>query len=80
MRQALLKRDLFTIGIIVMLIGLIDADLLDIGTNFPNLALMKLSSFHKSEKDNVKLIDYNDIILCYEVYISKVFDFTSKEY
>jgi len=31
-----------------MNIGIIDADLIDGGTLFPNLALMKLSSYYKS--------------------------------
>jgi len=51
-------------------IGLIDAD----GHNFPNLPLMKLSTCHKNQGDEVEfctpLLEY-DI-----VYISKVFDFT----
>ena len=54
-----------------MKVGLIDVD----GHNFPNLALMKLSAWHKSQGDNVEwwignLIHY-DI-----VYKSKVFDDT----
>ena len=53
-----------------MKIGLIDVD----GHNFPNLALMKISSYHKSKGDNVEwcfpLCEY-DI-----VYQSKVFDDT----
>ena len=54
-----------------MRIGLIDVD----GHNFPNLALMKISAFHKSKGDTVKwfmpLFDDFDI-----VYQSKVFTFT----
>lgn len=53
-----------------MNIGLIDVD----GHNFPNLALMKISAYHKSKGDNVEwcipLLQY-DI-----VYQSKVFDKT----
>lgn len=53
-----------------MKIGLIDVD----GHNFPNLALMKISAYHKSKGDNVEwcvpLMKY-DI-----VYQSKVFDNT----
>jgi radical SAM superfamily enzyme YgiQ (UPF0313 family) len=53
-----------------MKIGLIDVD----GHNFPNLPLMKLSSFHKNRGDVVEWCDdkkHYDI-----VYKSKVFDFT----
>lgn len=51
-----------------MIIGLIDVD----GHNFPNLALMKLSSFHKQKQDVVEWYskdrDMYDI-----VYMSKIF-------
>lgn len=59
-----------------MNIGIIDADLLDNGTNFPNLALMKISSYYKNKGHNVSLINsYND--LDYDlIYLSKVFDYT----
>jgi hypothetical protein len=53
-----------------MKIGLIDVD----GHNFPNLALMKLSAWHKSQGDTVEWcfpLDHYDI-----VYQSKVFDDT----
>ena len=53
-----------------MKIGLIDVD----GHNFPNLALMKISAYHKSQGDSVEEwmpIDTYDI-----VYQSKVFTFT----
>jgi hypothetical protein len=53
-----------------MNIGLLDVD----GHNFPNLALMKLSAYHKNNGDNVEwfnLINEYDI-----VYKSKVFTFT----
>lgn len=53
-----------------MEVGLVDVDSL-----IPNLALMKISSWHKSQGDNVKffepLFDHPDI-----VYASKIFDFT----
>lgn len=53
-----------------MLIGLIDVD----GHNFPNLALMKISAWHKSQGDEVEwwmaLGQYD------RVYMSKVFDNT----
>lgn len=53
-------------------IGLIDVD----GHNFPNLALMKISAFHKSEGDKVEW--YNPLLSghCDKVYMSKVFTFT----
>lgn len=53
-----------------MKVGLIDVD----GHNFPNLALMKISSYHKQKGDYVEFYDnfqYYD-----KVYVSKVFDFT----
>lgn len=50
-----------------MKIGLIDVD----SHNFPNLPLMKISTFHKANKDNVEFVKpslhYN------KVYMSKVF-------
>lgn len=55
-----------------MKIGLIDVD----GHNFPNLALMKLSAYHKASGDSVKWYDpllSSDIDI---VYMSKVFSFT----
>lgn len=54
-------------------IGLIDID----GHNFPNLALMKISAWHKSKGDNV---GWNIPLLHYDiVYQSKVFDETYSE-
>jgi hypothetical protein len=53
-----------------MKIGLIDVD----GHNYPNFALMKISSYHKSLGDTVQWADYfeeYDI-----VYMSKIFTFT----
>jgi hypothetical protein len=53
-----------------MEIGLIDVD----SHNFPNLALMKISAYHKSIGDSVEWINYfNDYDI---VYISKVFKFS----
>lgn len=54
-----------------MNIGLIDMD----GSHFPNLALMKISSYHKTKGDNVEWYcpmtsQHKDI-----VYISKIFTF-----
>lgn len=54
-----------------MKIGLIDVD----GHNFPNLALMKLSSWHKGRGDDV---EWWDGFRHYDrVYMSKVFTFSS---
>ena len=53
-----------------MKIGMLDID----GHNYPNLALMKISAYHKSKGDNVELfygLNKYDI-----VYKSKVFTFT----
>lgn len=59
-------------------IGLIDADLIDKGTRFPNLALMKISAHHKTLGDTVSLLtDYDTISNYDKVYISKVFSFTN---
>lgn len=53
-----------------MKIGLVDVD----GHNFPNIALMKLSAYHKNKGDIVEWagsLDHYD-----RVYMAKVFDFT----
>jgi hypothetical protein len=57
----------------MMKIGLIDVD----GHNFPNLALMKISAYHKMQGDSVKW--YNGIEYYDRVYMSKVFTFTPDE-
>lgn len=51
-------------------IGLVDID----GHNFPNLVLMKLSSWHKKQGDDVSW--YSGIEYYDRVYMSKVFGFT----
>lgn len=51
-----------------MKIGLIDVD----GHNFPNLALMRISSYHKSKGDEVEWW-YTDFIHYDIVYMSKIF-------
>jgi len=55
-----------------MKIGLIDVD----GHNFPNLALMKISAWHKQKGDHVEW--YEPLLSghCDKVYMSKVFTFT----
>lgn len=55
-----------------MKVGLIDVD----GHNFPNIALMKISAYHKAKGDHVEWYQpmfsgHMDI-----VYMSKVFSFT----
>lgn len=57
-----------------MRIGLIDADNIGKKSKFPNIALMKISSWYKSQGHHVEwynLTEYYD-----QVFISKVFDFT----
>ena len=55
-------------------IGLIDVD----GHNFPNLALMKLSAWHKQNGDSVSWYrPFDGMVMEYDkVYMSKVFSFT----
>lgn len=53
-----------------MKIGLIDVD----GHNFPNLALMKLSAWHKAQGDEVEMVF--PLARYDRVYASKVFDST----
>lgn len=56
-------------------IGLIDVD----GHNFPNLALMKLSAYHKSIGDNVEFC--NPMFGEYDrIYMSKIFTYTPDNY
>ena len=52
-----------------MNIGLVDID----GHNFPNLALMKISAYHKSIGDSVSWVD---IGIYDRTYMSKVFTFS----
>lgn len=54
-----------------MKIGLIDVD----GHNFPNLALMRISSYHKSIGDEVEWW-WTDMIHYDVVYMSKIFSNT----
>ena len=57
-----------------MRIGLIDVD----GHNYPNLPLMKLSAWHKSQGDSVEWYEpFKGLLQKYDkVYMSKVFSFT----
>lgn len=61
-----------------LLIGLVDADLLNGGTRHPNLVLLKLAGFLNDNNIKFNLItnDNEDISKYYMVYISKVFSFT----
>lgn len=63
---------------IYILIGLVDADLLNGGTRHPNLVLLKLAGFLKDNSIPFRLIiDKEEDISQYRVvYISKVFSFT----
>ena len=54
-----------------MRVGLIDVD----GHHFPNLALMRISAYHKARGDDVDWW-WSDFIHCDIVYMSKVFSFT----
>lgn len=58
-------------------VGVIDADLLDNGTRHPNLALMKISAYCKSQRCAVSLVeDYSDTWNYDLVFVSRVFTFT----
>ena len=57
-----------------MKIGLIDLDNKNSKNIFPNLALMKLSAYHKSLGDTVEW--YDNFQYYGRVYVSKVFSFT----
>ena len=48
--------------------------ILAVDSNYPNLALMKISSYHKARGDNVEW--YNPLCSYDKVYIAKVFSFT----
>lgn len=55
-------------------IGVIDADLIDNGTRFPNLAVMKISAYKKKKGNEVSLLtSYNNIQQFDEIFVSKVF-------
>lgn len=56
-------------------VGIIDADLLEKNRHrMPNLACMKISSYHKQMGDQVELLtDYSNVQEFGRVYLSKVF-------
>ena len=47
-----------------MRIGLVDVD----GTKFPNLVLMKLSTWHKQQGDSVRLLRPEDVLLVGDLF------------
>ena len=59
-----------------MLVGIHDAEADHFKTHdkYPNLALMKISAYHKARGDEVEW--WNPLLPCDKVYSSKVFDFT----
>lgn len=61
-----------------MKIGLLDADLMDNGTRHPNLALMKLAGYYRSQGHTVELIfdSYQSVYQFDRVFLSKVFTFS----
>lgn len=57
-----------------MNIGIIDADLIDGGTRFPNLAAMKIAGFWQQKGGNVRLcLNFADACECEKIFVSKVF-------
>lgn len=58
-----------------MLIGLHDSD----ETKFPNLALMKISAWHKRQKDEVRIFTPELSNKYDKIYSSKVFAFTAED-
>lgn len=60
-----------------MKIGIIDADLIDSNTKFPNLALMKISSYWKSKGHESELINWENVEQYDKVFVSKVFDYSN---
>ena len=61
-----------------ILVGLVDADLLDNGSRHPNLVLLKLAGFFRDNQISYELIfDLNTDIKKYKhIYVSRVFTFT----
>ena len=48
-------------------------------SKYPNLAIMKISSYHKNKGDDVKWYDHNNDFLDTDIlYISKIFNFTDE--
>ena len=62
-----------------MKIGLIDVDNFNKIAKFPNIALMKISAYHKAKGDQVEWYDTLSFLDPYDkVYMSKVFDFSNE--
>lgn len=63
-----------------VIIGLIDADLLDGGTRHPNLTLMKIAGFLADNGVNYELIwrPNPDLSRYSEIFMSRVFTFTQE--
>lgn len=62
-----------------MRIGLIDVNNFNTVAKFPNLALMKLSAYHKSQGDQVEMYDTMTWFNPYDrVYMSNVFDYSEE--
>lgn len=63
-----------------MMIGLVDADLLDGGTRHPNLTLMKIAGFLRDNGVRCELLWQKDAGLDkYDaIFMSKVFTFTQE--
>ena len=61
-----------------VIIGLVDADLLDGGTRHPNLALLKIAGFLHDNSIEFELIEDSeaDVSKYSRIYLSKVFTFT----
>jgi len=61
-----------------VIVGLVDADLLDGGTRHPNLALLKIAGFLHDNSIEFELIEDSeaDISKYSRIYLSKVFTFT----
>lgn len=60
-------------------VGLIDVDNFGKVAKFPNIALMKISTYHKNKGDQVEWYNTLSFLDPYDiVYMSKVFDFSSE--
>lgn len=61
-----------------IIVGLVDADLMDGGTRHPNLALLKIAGFLHDNEIAFRLIESEneDISIYHRIYVSKVFSFT----
>ena len=71
----IIQLPLYKIKLKNMKIGIIDADLLGRPKHrFPNLACMKISTYHKNHGNKVRLVlDYSEVANYDKLYISKVF-------